>query len=293
MFKKDRRRRVESKNYRRAPSQDKRGLKSETLTARAVFSRCQMNKAEFVAFQECIANCTVGILTDDGRGVGTGTLVSSGPKRFILTADHVLNGSDPSKLRFILRPEGSLQEAPLGRIAAPHPGYVLSGGPIKPGNIVRDTANDIAALSLDFEQRLQGAAAFHEVPLVTDPRIEEGTSIILHGFAVGTAVQVGPTSQAVSAVAGHVRYDSTLNNLRFLPSCYDPEQQFLMKYELGKDGILPHGLSGAGTLCSQARPSGIWRANPVLVGVITGYVKKYQVLMVANLQSVLKLLSGF
>ena len=293
MPKKDRKQRVESKNNPRTPSQDKRSLKRGTLTARATFTRYQMNKPEFVAFQECIANCTVGILTDDGRGVGTGTLVSSGPKRLILTADHVLNGSDFSKLRFILRPEGSLQEAPLGRIAAPDPGYVLSGGPIKPGNIVRDAANDIAALLLDSEQRLQGAAAFHEVLPVADPRIEEGTSIILHGFPVGTAVQVGPTSQAVSAVADHVKYDSTLNNLRYLPASYNPERQFLIKYGLAKDGILPHGLSGAGAWCSRIVSSNIWRASPVLVGVVTGYVRRYELLTVTNRGSVDKLLSGF
>lgn len=40
-----------------------------------MFTEFEKNQREFIAFQESIANCTVGILTDGGQGVGTGTLV--------------------------------------------------------------------------------------------------------------------------------------------------------------------------------------------------------------------------
>jgi len=94
----------------------------------------------------------------------------------------------------------------------------------------------------------------------------------------------------VGAVADHLQYDSTLNNLKGLPSSYDPNRQFLMRYAW-KDELDPHGLSGAAVWCSRKRSSGIWTPDPVPFGVILAYIRKLEVLIAANLSSVLKLLS--
>ena len=49
----------------------------------------------------------------------------------------------------------------------------------------------------------------------------------------------------------HLKFDSTLNHSRYLPSSYDPEYQFLLKYEAAQEGLLPRGSSGSDTWCGK------------------------------------------
>lgn len=75
-----------------------------------IFSEFDLNKSEYLAFTEGISRYTVGVRTDGGRGIGTGTVLLRDRKKVLLTADHVLGGVDTAQVRFYLRPEGTMIE---------------------------------------------------------------------------------------------------------------------------------------------------------------------------------------
>jgi hypothetical protein len=63
-----------------------------------------------LATLERIASYTVGIAVEKNTSIGTGTLITDGTDRFILTAAHVIEGADISGARFWLRPNRALIE---------------------------------------------------------------------------------------------------------------------------------------------------------------------------------------
>jgi len=257
------------------------------LLCHTMFTEFQKNQREFVAFQESIANYGLGILTDGGHGVGTGTLVRYADKRLILTAGHVVQGNTPSNLRIAFRPAGSLQEAPLRQFGS-KPTPLLSGEPVNVLTVIEDAASDLAAIVLNTSQKVRGPANFYKATGLKDVPLTDGASIIFQGFPVDNAVAVGQTTKAVGIVAGHTKYDLSLLTAR--SSCYDANHQFLFKYGWEGD-LLPHGFSGPGAWCAKQSSPLVWTANQVLVGVITHYIKKHEVIIAANLKSVMNLLS--
>jgi hypothetical protein len=252
-----------------------------------MFTEFEKSQREFLAFQESIANSSVGILTDGGQGVGTGTLVRYTDKRLILTARHVVQGNHPSNLRIAFRPAGSLQEAPLRQFGS-KPTALLPGEPVNVLSVVEDAVSDLAALVLNPSQQVRAPAEFYDATGLKDFHLADETSIIFQGFPVDNAVAVGPTTKAVGIAAEHTRYDSSL--LTTLSSCYDASHQFLFKYGWEGD-LLPYGFSGAAAWGGKQPSAFVWTANPVLVGVITHYIKKHEVIIAANLKSVLNLFS--
>jgi hypothetical protein len=252
-----------------------------------MFTEFEKSQREFLAFQEAIANCGVGILTDGGQGVGTGTLICYADKRLILTARHVVQGNHPSNLRIAFRPAGSLQEAPLRQFGS-KPTALLSGEPVNVLSVVEDAVSDLAALILNPSQQVRAPAEFYEASGLKDFNLADDTSIIFQGFPVDNAVAVGPKTKAVGIAAEHTRYDSSL--LKTLSTSYDANHQFLFKYGWEGD-LLPYGFSGAAAWGGKQPSALVWTANPVLVGVITHYIKKHEVIIAANLKSVLGLFS--
>ncbi len=111
------------------------------------------------------------------------------------------------------------------------------------------------------------------------------------GFPAGNSADIEPRKRLVSPVSEHSRYDSTLNQSKYLPSSYDPDCEFLLRYELIEDGLLPHGFSGAGAWCPLEPKGAIWTPDLTLVGVITNYLKEHQLLVLAGLRAVVELLS--
>jgi hypothetical protein len=254
-----------------------------------MFTETEKNKAQFLAFQETIANHTVGILTNSGLGVGTGTMIRYGSVRVFLTANHVIEGNAPSTVRIAFRPGGTLR-AVKPRDFGNAPAPLLAGEQIE-WRPVTDTTNDIAALVVARELEPPAPCAFYDVTNLKHFQIEEGASLFFLGFPVANSIDIGPLQKAVGAVSDHARYDSTMNDLPGLPSSYDPDQQFLIRYGWG-DEIEPYGLSGSSVWCSRHSDSNIWTANPVLVGVVTHYLPKSKLLIVANLRPILALLAS-
>lgn len=155
-----------------------------------------------------------------------------------------------------------------------------------------DTTNDIAALVVpEREFEPPAPCTFYDCTSLKHFQIEEGASLFFFGFAVDNSIDIGPLQKAVGAVSDHARYDSTLNDLAGLPSSYDPDHQFLIRHGWGDD-IKPHGLSGSSVWCSRHSNSMVWTANPVLVGVVTHYLPKSKLLIIANLRPILTLLAS-
>jgi hypothetical protein len=65
------------------------------------FSEFDLNKSEYLAFTESVSRYTLGVRTDGGRGIGTGTVLLRGGKKLLLTADHVLDGVDMAQVAFL------------------------------------------------------------------------------------------------------------------------------------------------------------------------------------------------
>src|SRR5712664_475816 len=211
-----------------------------------MFTDFQFNEAHFNALQEGMARHTVIISMTGGREVGTGTLLSYGSTNLILTANHNLQEPHLSELRFGFNHGGNLEAATTSETVTkkPLPYYALNFR--DRDEIFRDGKNDIAALILHPTEKPRGVAGFYDASALKPLTIPDGKSIVFLGFPVGNSADVGQGKRLVSPVSEHSRYDSTLDKSKYLPSSYDPNCEFLLKYELVEDGLRPHGFSGAG-----------------------------------------------
>jgi hypothetical protein len=256
-----------------------------------MFNDFQLNEAHFNALEEAMARHTVMILMSKGQAVGTGTLLSYGPTNLILTANHNLQEPHLSELRFGFNHGGNLQASATSETATrrPLPYYSLKFR--DRDEIFRDEGNDIAALILDPTERPRGVATFYDASVLKPLAIPDGKSVVFLGFPVGNSADIGPGKRMVSPVSDHLRYDSTLNQAEYLPSSYNPDFQFLLKYKLIEDGLLPHGFSGAGVWCPLEPKGAVWTPDLILAGVITSYLRQQQLLVLAGLRAVVELLS--
>jgi hypothetical protein len=261
-----------------------------------VFTDFQINKVTFMALQQVIAEHTVIILMNKRRQVGTGTLVTVGSKKVILTAYHNVEGTPADDLQFGFKHEGNAQVVATvnelstkAREIQPNPLYSLRFD----GEVTYDEKHDIAALILDSREVPRGMATFYRAPQIKPFPIPDGKSVLIFGFPVDFSTIVGPRTKLVGATPDHLRYDSTLNYEKFLPSAYDPENEFLLRYLSIDDGLRPHGYSGAGAWCALENSENevFWIPQAILIGVITSYLTKHRLLVVAGLRPISELLS--
>ena len=113
-----------------------------------------LGDVEVRAFLSAAAPHIVAVLPPGGD-VGTGTLVRWKSLGLILTANHNLDGTKPSEVRFCFYPGGSLGDGPM--TAQDHGD--LYRGQISPvdNRIIADKSNDIVMIPLNLED-LPGAA---------------------------------------------------------------------------------------------------------------------------------------
>jgi hypothetical protein len=256
-----------------------------------MFTDFQANEAQFHALEERVARHTVMISMSRGQEVGTGTLLSYGSTNLILTANHNLQDPLLSELRFGFNHGDNVQAAAASETAAkkPLPYYTLKFR--DRDEIFRDEKNDIAALILHPTEKPRGVAGFYDASPLKPLTIPDGKSVVFLGFPVGNSADIGQGKKMLSPVSDHLRYDSTLNQSMYLPSSYNPDYQFLLKYKLIEDGLLPHGFSGAGVWCPMEPKGAVWTPDLLLVGVITSYLRQQQLLVLARLSAVVELLS--
>jgi hypothetical protein len=254
-----------------------------------IFSEFDLNKSEYLAFTESISSHTAGVRTHGGTGIGTGTLLLRGGKKGLLTADHVLDGAEMSQVRFYLRPEGTMREVSVRDNLAPRPRTFTLGDTLDlTGSLARDKKDDLRALRIADTQELTGAATFYDASKIVEYEISDGASLVILGFPVSNSSPLAPGLMALGATSDHSKYDSKLNLLPGLPSSFDPEDQFLINYSRIEDNLDPEGFSGAGVWVNGDAATEVWRPNPVLAGVVTGYFPKKRLLLAARIGAVLR-----
>ncbi len=244
-----------------------------------------LGDAEARAFSSAIAPHIVAVLPPGGD-VGTGTLVCWKSIGLVLTANHNLDGTKPSEVRFCFYPGGSLGDGPM----TPQAHGDLYRGVLTPADDVMfaDKANDILAIRLNLEH-LPGAAKFYQIdPRV--PTINHGATITLAGYACDNSFPLPQNSRAVGVTVQSGRFDTTLNSRRDLSSQYRAADHFLLPYSRGEEGIRPYGISGAGAWANAGCPSEVWSACPLLVGVQTSWFPNAKLLQIVRLEPILTLL---
>lgn len=248
-----------------------------------------------VACRERIARYTVGIAVERNTSIGTGTLLLVGGERLILTAAHVLSGSQPADIRFWMRPP-----APIIQKAAAHTenseiGEFSLGVQLPITEIWTDQKTDIAAFKLDASFVLPEAADVYDVLgshefMNWDDKKLDGVSLVLFGFPVGNSREVfrkGDRPFRFLGCATHVsEYSMELNTTAWsgLPSQHSKLRDFIFKYHGYLDGFDPHGFSGGAVWVLGDDPHrAIWRPDPILVGVVHHYARKAGLLIAAKL----------
>jgi hypothetical protein len=235
----------------------------------------EIDRAEYMAFNEAILRSTVGIATNNNTGVGTGTLVSFGARNFVLTAAHVVEGASMSEIRYFISPSTPLKEhsmrkgLPIVEMAYAGDCFNTDGEPII------DDVNDLAAIPLASSPLMPNYMQFIPIEHCMDT-IREGSSVLIIGFPVANSALFDGEKQyrAVGLTSEHALFSEALQTQFVLPSSYDPNIHYLIDYSRMDDGILPFGFSGAAAWCSATSHGSIWAAKPVFAGVVTRWVRE-------------------
>jgi hypothetical protein len=243
-----------------------------------------LGDAEGRAFLSAVAPYIVAVLLPGGD-VGTGTLVRWKSVGLVLTANHNLEGTKRSEVRFCFYPGGSLRDGPM---TAEDRGDLYRGVLVPVGDeIIGDRPNDIVAIPLNLEH-LPGAAKFYEIDHRAST-INDGATVVLAGFAGDNSFPLPKDSRAVGVTVQTGKFDTTLNSRKFLSSSYRAADH-LLPYSRVEEGIRPHGISGAAAWCNGDCPGDVWAARPLLVGVQTSWFPRPKLLQIVRLGPVLSLL---
>ena len=228
---------------------------------------------------------------------GSGTLLESGGKRFVLTCKHVVKPEyDPTKITILPRAsDGSLEfttkdalrTTPLHKIknkSGPRP------LPVK-NRIYSDDADDLVLLELESNALSIRDLKFYSLKGdESSPAV--GTQVYLTGFSQELARVV---SQKKKQVGIFSYFDATIVVERRLTIPFDAKRHYLIDFEVNEFSVDPLGLSGCGVW--YRLPSGqgkLWSANLRLGGVehaaITPYNEKEKLLKVARIEIIKELL---
>lgn len=221
------------------------------------------DEQEKLALTDAVLQSTVGITGVDEHGHpegirGTGTLIMIGSRRGVLTAEHLIEGSDPRRLRFM----------------APDPDPHSRLGPIRPVvsvnvlDVYLEKQMDTAFIELADPVGDERFTSFRSLP-ERDPVLPDSWKATMVGYPAAAAKQLSslPINVAVR------RWESLplLAPDAIEPSrMYDPEMHFLLSYEPG-ESLRPEGYSGSG-LWGWDDPNGpVWLAKPVYIGMAVAY----------------------
>jgi hypothetical protein len=242
------------------------------------------------AIEEAIAWSLVGIVNGSGdelwQGIGTGTLVRWRDRHLLLTADHVINDTDPADLRFFLRSDAPIVRTSRSELLA------LRGVPaetLRPfeqldlGGIHRDTKLDLAVLEVDegIQEKHQVRFAELEEKAASPP---EGSTVVIVGFPHDTS-RVNHQNERV--IFTHVEW-SDIQPPRTGLAEFDPSHHLLVDYDLAAvfPQAHPAGLSGSAVWHQPAQKGPLWRPIPTIAGVTLAYYEKSRLLKAAKRETV-------
>jgi hypothetical protein len=239
-----------------------------------------IDQVEYMAFMEAVVRSTFGLAVHNNTGIGTGTLVSFGEKKFVLTAEHVIKDVDPSEIRYLVPPPAPLKQHSM--LDGVPPEFNLpSSGDLFPvdGKVLINKTNDLAAIPLRSTALIPKYMRPFPIEICLDKIINDSSVLIL-GFPVDNSAEYkGPLPykgqwNALGVTSEHVVFSEPLQTKFTLHSTFDPERHFLIEYSRVDDGITPYGFSGAAAWCAEMPNSPIWTAKPYLAGVFTSWHPK-------------------
>lgn len=264
-------------------------------------SQAKIDEQSHVATIERIARFTVGIAVERNTGVGTGTLISLGPERYIVTAAHVIGDSKPDTIRFWFRPPAPIQEKPAISTTNAEIGGYTAGIHLPIVEVGLDPATDIAILKLEASFCLpDGSDSFNvlkSLELMKWPEEKlDGLSLVLFGFPTDNSRPVhtiGNNTFHFLGCATHVsHYSVDLNRTAWskLSSTVSPNKDFVFEYGLNSENIGPRGFSGSGVWVLASDPgNSIWKPDPLLIGVTHTHFAKYGLLAATKLSAILEM----
>jgi len=270
----------------------KRRTKKKRSPAKRVPSETQKIAGEGI--EEFIYWHTAGIVLGIGRPgtvqVGTAAAVLWKGRHLLLTAGHVLNGATDGELRFIFRPQGTLERAAWYQSTSPQKISPFPASPIELIARYRSTEDDVAALEV--------GSSFVEHSRVRFFQLAEGSklmrpiksSLCTIGFPFDSFQRLNP-------VAGALTTFSLWGNLAKAgtnpPPDFDSRQHLLMDFLPAADGRHPGGFSGAGVWYQAPlpEPPRIWAPDLLLAGLITHYYPSRKQLLICRIERVVSFLS--
>jgi hypothetical protein len=256
-----------------------------------------IDKQKFAAIVERIAAFSVGIAVNDNTAVGTGTLVASGTKRLVLTAEHVVGDADPAKIRFWCKPPSPLIQKRASEVTQTELTKLTSGRLFPIESVATDPNADLAVLSLDPEFKPPGSSEFYNFSLshsLAHPSADlEGVSLLCFGFPVANSKEITRSGQHAYSFLGcacHAcYYESELNKNLWnrIPSAFSPDSNLILRYRKSEEWFEPQGFSGCGVWVATEAPKDLlWKAEPILAGVVHHHMKKLEVLIASRLSSI-------
>jgi hypothetical protein len=258
-----------------------------------------LNKQVRLATEERISRYTVGIAVKENQGIGTGTLITyNNGQHLILTATHVIEDCDPHTFRFWLRP-GPMKEKPAAETTHRDIGGYTTGISLPVVEITKFNDLDIAIITLDSSYQLPTEADYYDIYKSIDftnwqeNRIDK-LSLFVFGFPVGNSriISFNETSalRFIGCASFASEYSTEYNNnkIRQLASAISNNNNFVFEYTGTESGISPDGFSGSGVWVLPYDPSKeIWSSDPLLLGVIHRYVKKFNIIAATKLSAFL------
>lgn len=239
-----------------------------------------VDRAEYMAFNEAVLRYTFGIAVRNNTSIGTGTLVSFGDRKFVLTAEHVIKDVDPSEIRYLVPPPTPLKQHSM-LDGVPREFNLPSSGDMFPvdGTLLIDKANDLAAIPLGSTALIPNYMRFFPIEHCLG-KINNDSSVLILGFPVDNSAEFkGPHPyqgkwSALGVTSEHAIFSEALQTRYTLHSSFDLNRHFLIEYSRVEDGITPPGFSGAAAWCSEAPNPPIWSVKPFLAGVFTCWHKE-------------------
>lgn len=243
-----------------------------------------LNQQHRKANIERIASHTVGIASEQNKGVGTGTLVLLDGQKFVLTAKHVLGKSKPDELRFWLRPPAAMRDKAAKDTTDEEVGGFTMGEKLPIVDAQHDEIRDVAALRLDPNYELDEGPEFYDmrrsVPIMKwDERELDGLSLLMFGFPIDNSREVtteGGRKFMFMGCAEHLsNYSAELNTKIWarVSSKFSQDKDFAFKYNGGAEEYRPPGFSGCGVwLLGETPNAPIWTPDPIMIGIVHNWL---------------------
>jgi hypothetical protein len=259
---------------------------------------------EYKAFIERIAWYSVGIvnllasvnskekrMADD---VGTGTACTWKGHKLILTAEHVIEKTEPKDLAFFLRVDDAINWEGSGK-----PEKVIERVSLPIERIVRCMEHDLAAIVLRANDLTGIRMQFCELPkyLARRRTAKRKGSLILLGYPKDQIFTVSTTktanAEAHYIAAKPIILKGTIAKPPSEPLAYRyrPERDVLVNYTPDDPKMEPYGFSGAAAWSERAERSGpVWSSEPTVFGVLTDAFMTSKLLLVVGGPTIKKFL---